>query len=159
MYILQSRGSTHTQSLLHWAAPPGLHRPAQTPLCQAMPPRPAKLAIHRHSRSPPGHALSPAQASTISTGLLPLRLQRPAQSPPGLSTKAYQASNPDTQDLHSAGPCPSGMPGLCSKGPLVSLNQRPPTIGPWDPTHLPPITGQLETCLRDTHREDWMLKE
>jgi hypothetical protein len=49
-------------------------------LCWAMPPRPGKLKIHRHSRSPPGHAFWPAQASTITAGLHRSRLHRPARS-------------------------------------------------------------------------------
>jgi hypothetical protein len=32
--------------------PPGLHRPAQYPLCKHVPLRPAKLGIHRHTRAP-----------------------------------------------------------------------------------------------------------
>jgi hypothetical protein len=59
----------------------GLHRPAQSLLCWAIPPRPAMLAIHKYSWSLLGHTLRPAQASMISTALHPSHLHSPAQSP------------------------------------------------------------------------------
>jgi hypothetical protein len=43
--------------------PSGLHRPTWSPLCRTIPLRPAKLVIHRHSQSPPGHTLKACQAS------------------------------------------------------------------------------------------------
>jgi hypothetical protein len=93
--------------------PSSLYRPAQSLLCRAMPPRPATLAIHTRRTSAllatppqacmistlPSHATKacqasdpqtfmiingPAQASTISAGLCPSHLHRPARSSPGL---------------------------------------------------------------------------
>jgi hypothetical protein len=110
---------THKISVSLGRTPPrsaGPHRPSPSLLCQATPPRPATLQIHtctisvllgcapqacqapsnRHSWSPPGHALRPAQASTsplgfthhACTGLHNLRWDH--------ALKHCQAGNPQT---------------------------------------------------------------
>jgi hypothetical protein len=58
--------------------------------------RPAKLGIHRHSRSLPGHTLRPAQACTISTLLRHV-------------PKACHAGDPYTHNLCSTRTRPSGL--------------------------------------------------
>jgi hypothetical protein len=101
-------------------------------LCWSAPP-----GLHR----PPWYLLGCTPHAC--TGLYDLHLNR--------APKACQASNPQTHRIFT--------PGTCSKGPLVCLNKRPLPIGLWDPTYLTPATGGLQTCLRDTHRQVWMLKE
>jgi hypothetical protein len=128
---------------------------------------------YKHALSPFRWAVPsrPAQICTIFT------LQ-------ACAPKACQAGDPPpplthTHNLHSAGPHPpkpikmgvhrqAGSP-LCRpvpfrhakpmlQRPTTSPQLRPPTVGPWDPTHRPLATGRLQTYLRDTHRQVWMLK-
>jgi hypothetical protein len=54
-------------------------------------------------------------------------------------------------DLCSTGPRPAGLPVPHSTGLLDSHSKMPP--------HSRPTTGGLQTCLRDTDRQKWMLKE
>jgi hypothetical protein len=119
-----------------------------------MPLRSAKLAIHRHSRSLPGcipHActglhnlhqaapLTPAQACTISAGTVRLKPAKPAihrhQQSPLLCPVPFRHARPTLQR------------------PPNSPQWKASAVGPWDPTHLPPATGGLQTCLRDTRRQ------
>jgi hypothetical protein len=119
------------------------------------------------------------QTHTISAGLSPLRPAKPVIHTCTISTgpcpqactglhnlpwdhapKAYQAANPQTHMISTLpGPHSSRRPDPCSKGLLVHLKERPLPIDPWNPTHQPPATGGLQTYLRDTHRQVWMLKE
>jgi hypothetical protein len=68
--------------------------------CQTEPLRLAKPAIHRHSRSPPGHV-----------------------------PQACQSRDPHTHNLHSTGPCPPGLhrparsPLSCAPHTCTSLNK------------------------------------
>jgi hypothetical protein len=66
------------------------------------------------------------------------------------------------QDLHSSGLHPSGMPGPCSKGPLLCL-KRHPQVGPWDPhTCHPPQKGSQptkETAQTGLHAKEVTLQQ
>jgi hypothetical protein len=192
---------------------PNTHSSDPRDHCWTEPLRPAKPAIHRHSRSLPGYppqahtglqrfsfcqamSLRPEQACTISAVL-------------GHAPKACQAGDPHMHDLCHSAPLGLHRPAqtlLCWPVPLMPAQactistrtmplkpaklanhrhkrsslcqpvpfrharpriQRPAsspqwkssTIGLWEPIHLPPATGGLQTCLRDTHRQVWMLKE
>jgi hypothetical protein len=140
-------GDPQTFTISAWPHPLGLHRPARSLLHGALPLRTAKPAIHTCTIS-----VLLGCAPQACTGLHDVHWD--------LAPKACQASNPQTRMISTPpGLCPSGTPGPCSKGLLVCLNKRPPPVGLWDPTHLPPATGGLQTFLRDTHRQVWMLKE
>jgi hypothetical protein len=157
-----STGLHRVCTALHWyllcrAIAPSSAKPWATDIqdpCWAIHSR-----LHRPAWSLPGHALRPAQAYKIFARSCPqactdLQNLRWEHAP-----KACQAvKSPDLQDLHSAGLVFSGMPGPHSKAPLVCL-ERPPPVGPWDQTHLPPATGWLPIFLWDTHRHIWMLEE
>jgi hypothetical protein len=115
-------------------------------LCCARPhPQVLPRLRYTHSRSLFLHAMSsrPTHTCTMSTPqACALKACQPRDPqthklqsagplyPPGLSSWGFT----DTQDLHSAGPRPSGTPGPCSKGPLFHLSSRP--MGPHSPaTH------------------------
>jgi hypothetical protein len=78
-----------------------------------------------------------------------------------------------THDLYHAGQCPPGLhkPTQYPLHKPASLRSAKPgthtgtfsvlqasTLGLWDSTHLPLATGRLQTYLRDTHTQVWMLK-
>jgi hypothetical protein len=108
---------------------PGLCYPKLPPLRTADSPwdKPLRLGIHRHLRSPPGHARplptpglhSPAGApfcwavptKPYMISALPATCPRPAQpctifTPQACAPKACQARDPHMHDLCSAGLCP-----------------------------------------------------
>jgi hypothetical protein len=141
--------------------PPNSHPSDPHAVCWTKPLRPVKPAIHRHSRSPQATPLRPAQACTTSAP--PDHTSKACQTdylqactisiPPVCAPQAWQASDPQACKISTLlGPHPSGTPGPCSKGLLNRLNDRPPLTSPWDPTHLPPATEGLQTCLGDTDR-------
>jgi hypothetical protein len=143
--------------------PSGLHRPAWSPLHQVVPLRPAQAC---EISALLGHALQACQARDPQTFTISTKLYDQASHactglhdpPRDYAPKACQLGK-DTHDLHSTSPCTSGTQGPHSKSSLVHLNKSPLPVGLWIPTQLPPTTGELQTCLRDTHRWAWMLKE
>jgi hypothetical protein len=116
------------------------------------------------SRGSAGHEIcEPWSCSSALPGPLFPKLPplRPAQSPPDRAPKACQSGGPQAFTITTR-PQPSGLhnlagtmplkptsrqstrmistppatPGPHSKGPLVSLKERPMPVGPWDPTQL-----------------------
>jgi hypothetical protein len=83
--------------------------------------------------------LRPAQAWMISAGTLPLTL--PSQQ------------SIDTHNLHSSRPAPFKHTRPTLQKPTSLPQWKAPPIDPWNTIHLPPTTGELQTFLRDTHRQ------
>jgi hypothetical protein len=138
-------------------------RTAQSPPYEPL--RLAKPEIHRHSWSPPGHALRPAQACMISFSL-------------GRTHQACHTRDTHMHDLHSAG-LPQGLSSqgslhrqagslLC--GPVPFRHSRPTLQKPTSSPQLKASTHRLmgshppATCHRKSpnlpkrHTQVWMLK-
>jgi hypothetical protein len=138
-----------------------------------------KACTGLHDLHSAGHAPKACQATnpqifTISTGLCPSHLHRPAQSPLACTPNACQARDPQAwHDLHQnhapkawqvvihrhswspllrPTPFRHARPTLQRPTRLPGLNDRPLPTGPWDPIHLPTTTGGLQTSLGDTDR-------
>jgi hypothetical protein len=130
---LCSAGRGISDPLAHSSAPPGLRSTGQLDLPQTPTPQTHTISS--------GHAPKTCEAGDPQAWISHL----------GHTPQACQAGDPQacrisiSLDLH-----PSGSPGTCYKGLLDGLNDRPQPAGPWDPTHLPPATGGLQTCLGDT---------
>jgi hypothetical protein len=121
----------HTRSLFCWAMNLRLAQPCTILTLQAHAPKACQARdVHMHN------------------------LRSTGTQPPSLSSWG----STDTQHLHSACLCPSGMASPRSKGPLLHLSFNPPPVGPWDPTHHPLATERLQAYLRETHRQEWVLK-
>jgi hypothetical protein len=172
----------HTRSPFHWATtlrpaqistPPACAHTGPHDLHCSTPLRPGKLEIYRHSQSPPDCTPQACQASDpqafkITAGPCHSGLHRPAWSPPGCALHACRSLHDLRWDCAPKATKPAIYRRV--RSPLhqartfqacqvyarrpASLSQwRPQPVGPWNPTHLPPATGGLQTCLRDTDRQ------
>jgi hypothetical protein len=142
------------------------HRSA---LLRSPPFSPTKLQLHGCPLDPHGNglpALGPNQASApwgptespfhwAPTTSLLCRPHFTCQ--PGAAMQAHTATAPHAPTMHIChisaplGPRPAGSPLPHSAVLLDSHSKMPP--------HSRPTTGGLKTCLRDTDRQNWMLKE
>jgi hypothetical protein len=155
--------------------PSGLHRPAWSLLCWAMPLRPAKPVIHGLAAdihdlcwAAPSdlHSALPAHAPHACTGLHNLCRVTPLMAARACTISAGTVPLKPAKlaiHRHEWAPFRQPMPFRHARPTLqrpASVPQRKASaIGPCDPTHQPPATKGLQTCLRDTHRQVWMLKE
>jgi hypothetical protein len=95
----------------------------------------ACTGLHNHRWAAP---FTPTQACKISAGSMPLKPAKPAIYRQAVYPLAW--------------PTPFRQARPTLQRPTNSPQLRAST-------HLPPTTEDLQTCLRDTHRQVWMLKE
>jgi hypothetical protein len=138
-----AKPAIHTHGLPR-AVPPALHRPAWSLFWQPVPHRPAKPAIHTHSWSPQGHA---PQACT---GLHNLCQDRVKSAKLAIHRHIWSPLCRPVHFRHAR---------RMLQRPASLPQWKASAIALWGPTHLLPTTEGLQTCLRDTYRQVWMVKE